>query len=154
VIALLELAPGETDDRLKMNMIEGETDLFELVRKLLNENEEDEGIILALDEQIDRRALRIERAKQRIESRKKAISSLMDYARETTLRLPEATLSLRTLGPRPKVTDADALPDEFVTVQTVRKPNLEAIKIAFEDGLQVPGVVLSNGGSSLTVRRK
>jgi hypothetical protein len=31
---------------------------------------------------------------------------------------------------------------------------MAAIKKAFEDGLQVPGTVLSNGGASLTVRRK
>jgi hypothetical protein len=89
-------------------MLEGELDdnemlLFEVVSALLNENEDDEGNIAALDEQVDARALRIERAKGRIEARKKAIMSLMDSAGETTLKLPEATLSLRTLKARPKV---------------------------------------------------
>jgi hypothetical protein len=41
-----------------------------------------------------------------------------------------------------------------VTVETVRKPNREAIKEAFERGEVIPGVVRSNGGASLSVRRK
>ena len=156
VLASLELAPGfdGEDHRLKLDMLEGETELLEVVRQLLNENEDDEGIVLALDEQVDARSIRIERAKARIEGRKKAISALMDCAQETTLKLPEATLSLRTLKSRPKVTDADALPDGFVTIETVRKVNNEAIKEAFERGETIPGVTVTNGGSSLTVRRK
>jgi len=155
VLASLELAPGFDDDHtLKVDMLEGETDLFEVVRQLLNENEDDDGIISALDEQIDARAIRIERAKARIDARKRAISALMDCAQETTLKLPEATLSLRTLKPSPKVTDADQLPDQFVTIETVRKPNRDAIKEAFDRGEIIPGVTITNGGASLSVRRK
>jgi hypothetical protein len=155
ILASLELAPGfDGDHTLKLDMLEGETEFFEVVRHLLNENEDDDGIIAALDEQIDARAIRIEKAKNRIEARKKAIASLMDCAQETTLRLPEATLSLRTLKPSPKVIDPDQLPDQFVTVETVRKPNREAIKEAFERGESIPGVVRSNGGASLSVRHK
>jgi hypothetical protein len=156
VLASLALAPGfdPDDEQLKSDMLEGETSLHEVVSQLLAENEDDEGIVNALDAQVDARAIRIERAKARIEGRKNAISALMDCAQETTLKLPEATLSLRTLKPRPKVTDADALPDDFVTIQTVRKPDNEAIKAAFEAGQSIPGVTMTNGGSSLTVRRK
>jgi hypothetical protein len=155
ILASIALAPGFDDDHtLKVDMLEGETDLFEIVGRLLNENEDDDGIIAALDEQIDARAIRIERAKARIDARKRAISALMDCAQETTLRLPEATLSLRTLRPSPKVTDADRLPEQFVTVETVRKPNRDAIKEAFERGESIPRRRLTNGGASLTIRRK
>jgi prolyl-tRNA synthetase len=155
IVASLELCPGFNDDhRLKTDMLEGETGLNEIVSALLAENEDDDGLIAALDEQVDVRSIRIERAKARIEARKKAIISLLDCARETTLKLPEATLSLRTLKARPKVTDADQLPDEFVTVETLRKPNREAIDAAFERGQPIPGVTITNGGASLSIRRK
>lgn len=156
VLASLELAPGfdGEDHKLKLDMLEGETELLEVVRRLLNENEDDEGVIAALDAQVDSRAIRIERAKARIEARKRAIGSLMDCAQETSLKLPEAALSLCTLKPRPKVNDVDALPDEYVRIETVRKPDSEAIREAFERGETIPGVVVTNGGSSLTVRRK
>ena len=72
----------------------------------------------------------------------------------TKLPLPEATVSVRTLQPAPKVVDENLLPDEFVKIQTVRKPDREAIDAACERGEQIPGVVMTNGGASLTVRRK
>lgn len=152
--ALAHHLSGDDED-LKLDMLEGSTDLNEIVSALLAANEDDEGTIASLDTQIDTRAQRQQRLEARIEARKKAIASLMDCAQVTKLPLPEATLSLRTLQPRPKVVSADDLPDEFVTVQTVRKPNLDAIKDAIEDGQPIPaGVVMTNGGSSLTVRRK
>lgn len=155
VIASLELCPGFDDDhQLKADMLEGETELLDVVRQLLNENEDDDGTIASLDEQVDARAIRIERAKARIEARKRAIMSLMDCAQETSLKLPEATLSLRTLKPRPKVTDPDLLPDDFVKIETVRKPDREAIDAAFERGQAIPGVTMTNGSASLSVRRK
>lgn len=143
----------EGDEALKLDMLEGETVFQDVVSRLLAENEDDEGVIAALDAQIDVRAARKERMQSRIDARKKAISSLMDTAQITKLPLPEATLSLRTLAPKPIIT-VDELPDEFVTVETVRKPNREAIKEAVESGETIPGVIMSNGGSSLTVRRK
>ncbi len=152
VLTMLDHALG--DETLKADCLEAETSLHEVVSQLLAENEGDEGTITALDAQIDIRSIRAERLKMRIEARKKAISSLMDCAAITKLPLPEATLSLRTLAPRPKVTDAEQLPADFVTISEVRKPNLDAIKDAIEAGQQIPGVTMTNGSSSLSVRRK
>lgn len=153
VISLLELCPGfDDDERLKLDTLEGETELNEIVSQLLSESEDDEGLIAAVKAQIEVRRERIHRLESRIEARRNAIVSLMDIAQLAKLALPEATVSVRTLGPRPKVADEEALPDAYCTF--VRKPDMAAIKKAFEDGLQVPGTVLSNGGASLTVRRK
>lgn len=155
ILSVLALTPGlELDEQLKLSMLEAETELFEVVRALLNENENDDGIIAALNTQVQDRVDRSLRASRRIEARKKAISSLMDCAGETTLKLPEATLSLRTLKPRPKVFDAEQLPDGFYATVTTKKPDHDAINAAFERGEQIPGVTLTNGGASLTVRRK
>jgi hypothetical protein len=144
----------ENDEQFKLSTLEGETDLFEIASRLLGENENDEGLIEALEQQIGVREIRKGRAKLRIERRKTAIASLMDCASITKLPLPEATVSLRTLQPRPKVVEADKLPDAFVTIETIRKPDLEAIKVAVERGAEIPGVVMTNGSSSLSVRRK
>jgi hypothetical protein len=142
------------DEQLKLDMFEGETDLFSIASRLLEANENDEGIIEALEQQIGARKVRKDRAELRIERRKSAISSLMDCAHITKLPLPEATVSLRTLKPRPKVVDVDALPAGFFTEQTLRKPDHDVIADAFERGEEIPGVIVTNGGSSLSVRRK
>lgn len=155
VVASLELCPGfDDDEQLKIDMLEGETGLFEIIAQLLNENEDDAGDIVKLDAQMTERAIRAERAKARIEARKVAIVRLMECAGETSLKLPEATLSVRLLKPRPKVTDLEALPSAFAFEETVRKPDREAIAAAIEGGATIPGVTMTNGGTSLTVRRK
>lgn len=154
-LAILALCPGlELDEQLKLSTLEGETGLNELVSSLLAENEDDEGMVKQIKVQIDDRRQRIERFEHRIETRKNAIVSLMDCAQLTKLPLPEATVTLRTLPSRPKVIDADALPDKFVKQVVTLKADMEAIDAALERGENVPGVVMSNGGSSLTVRRK
>lgn len=152
-LAILELCPDlELDEQLKLSTLEGETELCEIVSLLLDENEDDEGMIGAVKAQIEVKRERIARFERRVDARRNAIVSLMDTAQITKLPLPEATVTLRTLGPRPKVSIEEAIPDDFC--KFVRKPDMEKIKQAFEDGLCVPGVVLSNGGASLTVRRK
>lgn len=145
---------SDDDEALKLDMLEGETSLNEIVSRLLADNEDDEGTIAALDAQVDVRAIRKERLGNRIDARKKAIGSLMDCAQITKLPLPEATLSLRTLKGRPKIISPDELPDDFLTEVVTVKANMEAIKEAIERGETIPGVVVTNGGSSLTVRRK
>jgi hypothetical protein len=155
VLSILELCPGfDLDEQLKLSMLEGETELNELVSSLLAENEDDEGMIAQIKAQIGVRKERIARLENRVEARRNAIISLMDSAQLTKLPLPEATISLRTLLPRPKIADADALPDKFVTQVVTLKADMKAIEEALERGETVPGVVMSNGGASLTVRRK
>jgi hypothetical protein len=153
-LAILELCPDLTlDEQLKLSTLEGETELNEIVSALLAENEDDEGMIEGVKKQIAERRERIERYERRIEARRNAIISLMDTAQITKLALPEATISLRTLQPAPKVADEGALPDEFC--KFVRKADTAKIKEAFEAGKPLPaGVVLSNGGATISVRRK
>lgn len=154
-LSILELCPDlEIDEQLKLSTLEGETELNEIVSALLAANEDDEGMVEQIKAQIAVRRERIARFEHRIETRKNAIVSLMDTAMLAKLPLPEATVSVRTLGPRLKVTDADALPDAFTIPVTTRKPDMEAIESAVERGAVIPGVVMTNGGASLSVRRK
>lgn len=137
------------DERLYLDTLEGETDLNECIRQLLDKIEEDEGIQAALAEQIADRAARKARAAERVKHNREAIQALLDCAGLDKLQLPEATLSVRKVPPKAIVTDPDALPDEYCTF--VRKPNMTAIK---EAETPPPGVSFDNGGISLTVRRK
>jgi hypothetical protein len=154
-LSILELCPGlDLDEQLKLSTLEGETELTEIVSALLAENEDDEGMIEGIKAQLTARKERKERFENRIEARKKAIASLMDCAALTKLPLPEATVSLRTLPSRVKIADEDALPTAFKKAVTEMVPDRDAIDAALERGETVPGVVMTNGGSSLSVRRK
>lgn len=68
------------------------------------------------------------------------------------MTLTEATLSTRFIPPAPVVADPSALPDDCVRIE--RKPDMAAIKAAIDAKRDVPGVVMSNGKTSLTIRTK
>lgn len=140
------------DERAYLDTLEGETDLCELVRKLLNEIEQDEGVQSALAEQISDRQARKARAAERVKHNREAIAALLECANLDKLALPEATVSVRQLPPKAIVTDEAAVPDEFC--KFTRKPDLTAINAGMESGAAIPGVSFDNGGTSLTVRRK
>ncbi len=137
------------DERLYLDMLEAETDIHELIRHLLNQIEQDEGIQAALAEQINDRLARKARAAERVKHNRDAIAALLECAGLDKLTLPEATVSVRKVPPKPIVTNPEAVPDEFCTF--TKKPNMAAIKQA--DILPL-GVTLDNGCISLTVRRK
>lgn len=152
VLDALRAADCFDDEEMKLDMLEGETNVHELIKDLLNGAEEDETIAEAVKLQIETRDARVARLKQRVEARRGAIMGLLSAADLDKLSLPEATLSVRKLKPRPLIQDADALPDHLVKIE--RKPDAKAIKEAFDKGDIVPGVVPSNGGVSLTIRRR
>lgn len=150
--ALRAMLGDEQDEQLILDCLEGETSLFELVRAMLGHIETDEGIIAALKQQIEDRNSRKARAEHRIECARNAIGDLLAAARIDKLALPEATVSTRMVPGRPKVSDADLLPEDMCRIE--RKPDMKAIKEAMDSGRSIPGVTLSNGSVSLTIRKK
>lgn len=148
VVTHLRDAIGD-DEQLLLDTLHGETNLFELTARLLNHIENDEGDKAKLATQIEDRQARKARCEARVKAQREAIQMLMECAGIDKLPLPEATVSLRKVAPKLIVTDADALPDAFVSI--VRKPDLAAIRAA---DCPVPGATLDNGGSSITIRRK
>ena len=138
------------DEALKLDTLEGETDLFELCRKLLDRIEDAEGEVEILTAQMAVRKERRDRAAKRVEAHRRAIMALMECAHIEKLPLPEATCSLRKLAPKAIVTDASLLPDALCKIE--RKPDMAAIR-ACPDVAGLAGIALDNGGTSLTIRR-
>lgn len=151
----LNLADQFTDDeRGYLDLIEGETDAFEMARKLLDGIEADEGDITSLKEQMDTRKVRKDRCEARIKARREAIIALMECAGVDKLPLPEATVSLRQLEASIKVNDPAAVPDEYTVPKPV--PDLEKIKADFaaNDDALPNWLRVEPARPSLTIRRK
>lgn len=142
----------DEDERLYLDTLAGETDLYEWVRRLLGRIEEDEGNVAALKEQIADRTLRKNRAEHRIETARDAIKALLECARLDKLVLPEATLSVRETADKLAVNDPEAVPEKY----TVPKPVMEKIKADFTtETPDLPNWLrVEPGKSSLTIRRK
>lgn len=150
----LRLEYPELDDDLDLltDTIEGETDFFELMARLVN----DEREANAMADAIKAREAALSDRRGRYERQKDAIRSLMhgmmDAAGQTKVTLPEATVSIGKGTARVIVTDDEAVPDELCTI--VRIPSRAAIKDAFAAGRTVPGAALSSAQPRLTVRAK
>lgn len=140
------------DERAYLDTLEGETDLYEWARRLLDNIEADEGHQRALSDQIADRQARKARAEARVKANRGALMALLDCAKLDKLTLSEATLSVRRVPPKAIVTDEAAVPDDFC--KFTRKPDMAAIKAGVESGATVPGVSFDDGGTSLTIRRK
>jgi hypothetical protein len=145
------LGDDDIHDQLLLDSLEGQTDLFEMAGRLLDWIENDEGTKAALVSQIQDRNDRKSRAEKRIDAYRETLRGLMEAAGIDKLPLPEATVTLRKVAPKPVVTDPEALPDALCKI--TRKPDMAAIKAAVIDQ-PLPGVALDNGGVSLTIRRK
>lgn len=145
-------AVGE-DDALLLDMLEGETDLFECVRKLLEGIEDDEGNKAALTEQMDARKKRRDRCDVRIQARRDAIAMLMETAGISKLPLPEASISYRMTNPKVEINDPAAVPDEFTEVKRV--PSKTRINEHFSPDGPLPNWLRAEPARpSITIRRK
>ena len=144
----------DDDEQLWLDTIEGETDAFEMARKLLDAIETEQGQQAALTEQMDVRKVRRDRSKVREEQARLALCAIMECAKLDKLPLPEATLSLRTLPAKLAVNDPTAVPDEYTV--PAPKPSMDLIKAAFSaDTPSLPNWLrVEPERPSLTIRRK
>jgi hypothetical protein len=142
------------DDQLRLDMIEGETGFVNLIRRLVIEAQAASahvaGIKMTVGEMIERR----ERLEMRRDRLRGVILSLMEHAALPSIPLPEATVSVQRRGPQPIApANIDDLPPEFIRTKIERSADMGAIQSAIKDGRTIPGVQMSNGSTSLAIRR-
>ena len=144
--------PEMADDQiLRADMFEGASNLNEVLSRLLDMSQEAKAMAQAVKLRADDLAARKARYERQEEGFRTLMQSVMERAGLPKVVLPEATISITHRKPMPFVTNEAALPDEFVTIVTTRKPNMDAIKAASH---LPPGVSMSNGKAVLNVRPK
>ena len=144
---------GETNPRLLLNTIEGETDLAEMCCLLHEETTEDEILLTGIEAKIIELKSRQSRIERSIETRRGLILMAMDRAGLDTIKGPLATLSTTPTAPKLVVDDEAVIPASF---WKPGDPTLDrkALKEALDSGEAVAGARLSNGGIGLTIRKK
>lgn len=142
----------EEDENLRADTLEGETDINNVLAKLVQEREAAyamaEGVKVPVNDLRERKA----RLERRGDGYGEAIERVMSAAGLSKVTLPSATISVSQAAPSVVIEDETKLPDRFI--RTKREPDKAAINAAIKEGLEIPGVVVSNGGSRLTVRVK
>jgi len=143
------------DEDLIADAIEGETDAMEAVSRLLRWMADRQAHAEALGALVVNYGARKKRYEEAVKSARGALARFMDETGLTRIERPEATLSMRQGSPSviyPADLDPETLPEKF------RRWTCEADKAAIKDammaGEEVPGLTLSNGGTSLAVRVK
>lgn len=142
---------GDDDDAFA-DTLDGETDALTAASAVLRgvyEAEAHATACRALAASYTERARALE---QRDERLRVALVNFLGEIGEKSLRLPEGTISRRA-GSRLIVgqPNPDALPDSLVKIK--REPSISAIKEALASGTELPGLSLSNGGETLSIRR-
>lgn len=141
------------DDQTVVDTVDGETDAIEALRRTVRLAQEADAHAEACKALAASYVERRKVLEDRSERYRRAVASFLQEVGEKSVRLPEGTVSWREAGPQlvgdiPSVAD---LPDNCVKM--VRTKHEPSIKAALADGLVIPGLSLSNGGVSLTVRR-
>lgn len=157
LVAMLEQQGFGEDGQLILDAIEGETNAMEAVSKVLRLIGEDDARANALKAYEGELAARRARFEARVKYARQSLLSFMQEFGLKKIERPEATLSMSVSGSRiayaPDL-DPKTLPEAYqrVTVDADKA----AIKAAMEadPDLTLPGVYWTNGGTTLTVRRK
>lgn len=137
------------DDELLSDMIEGQTDLHELLSWVFSKIEDAKGDVAKLDQQIADRSAR-KKSRKATQDRMRALAqTLMEAGGQTSVKLPEVTFSISKKKAKRFVSDESLLPDEYIRV--TRSPVMKLINEADE---MPAGVSLDNGGTSLIIRSK
>lgn len=141
------------DDEAMRDMIEGETDLHEMIERVVLSMDEDAMLVTGLASRIDELNERKRRIENRIGSKRAMIEQAMVIGEVERLERPTFTLSLRKVPPKAEVSEESLIPAAYWEAQPP-KLDKKALLAALKGGTQIPGATLSNGGIALQIRTK
>ncbi len=152
---LIENMPRD-DAQLVADSIEGETNLLEAIEAALAEIDECEIVIIGIEEKLKAFDARKKLMNDRAERIRALIERAMLETEQHSIRLPAATISLRTVPPALVVTSEADIPARFWIPQDRPAPKLDkkALAAAIKTDPKIPGATLDNGTVCLSVRRR
>lgn len=144
-------AIDDPDLDLIHDMIEGSTNLFEAIDRVVAMIREDEAIadgIVNLVESLRNRKIRI---KARAGMRREAIATAMEAAGIDRRQTPAGTVTARAVPPKALITEEASIPARFWR-QAAPELDKAALTKALRDGERIEGATLSNGSRTVMIR--
>jgi hypothetical protein len=129
---------GESDTDLLKDMIEGETNLFETVDRILLQIALDQANLVGIDKAQSTVEVRRKRIESRVDTMRTMLASALEIVEEKRFERPLATITLKPTPRKVLVTDEAAIPAQFWKTPdpTLSKKDLaDAIK-DYEETLQ------------------
>ena len=140
------------DDDLRADILEGETDLHSLIKRLVAIRQDATAMAAAVKSVKQDNAERQARFERKADGANALMKSLLLAADVDKVTLPEATVSITKPRTKCVIDDVNELPQGFY--QTERKALTSEIKAELEAGRDVPGARLELGQEGLMVRTK
>ena len=144
---------GNIDEETLLDTLEGITSLHELIAEVVRSRQDDLAFIAAVRARISDLQERLTRLDQRAEKKKEIVSSVLDRAGIKKITEADFTLSLRSTSPPLVVIEEKQIPDAYWKPQPP-KLDRQGLLSALRAGQLVAGVVLGNGGVTISVRTK
>jgi len=147
---LLEYPQLADDEELFRDTLEGNTRFNEIMDRLLGEMRDNETLAEATSARIAKIRERQTRLTHRAQFYRSLMHRLLTVTGIQSVALAEAKVSIMKSPDKVIITDESAVPDAFMKI--TKEPNKTAIKNAIKTGTYVPGAVLSNGSTTISVR--
>jgi len=139
------------DEELRLDTLHGCTNFVEIIDSLLLKTQDAEALSSACDNVVKEIRKRKERFDIRSDFNRELIKKLMEIADIRKLELATATVSVTNKPSSVVIVDEALLPPEFLRIKS--EPNKTAIKEAILGGNTVTGASMSNGGTTLMIKR-
>jgi hypothetical protein len=143
----------DADEETLRDTLEGLSTLPEMLACALRSYLDDIALTAALGIRITDMQERITRFEQRAEKKRALITSVMERADLKKLAEPDFTVSFRVTPPSLVVTAESEIPAAYWKPQPP-KLNRQSLTTALRNGEHVPGAVLGNGQSTISVRTR
>lgn len=148
---LTELAVDCEDEEFAHDVVEGETELVEAVERALCEIDNQQVIVDGCTVRANVLAERRSKAKRRIDRIRALVEQALLIADVPTIKAPTGTVTVRNLPPKRIVTEEADIPAEF---WKQGEPVLDSKALKDADlSDEIPGTALTNGSTSLSIRR-
>ena len=143
----------DTDEVTLRDTLEGLSSLGDVLAAVVRSYLDDLTLAAAVAMRIDEMEERLSRIEHRADKKRKLVTTVMKNADIKKLAEPDFTASLRTVPPPLVVTDQKQIPIDFWRPQAP-KLDREGLFAALKSGAVVPGVMLGNAQTTLSVRTK
>lgn len=149
----LKDALATDDSELLRDMVEGETDFFEAVEKVLRQMDDDSILVTGIRSRMTELEERKRRIEKRIDTARASLEAAMIVSECPPIETALGTVSLKKLPPSLNLIDEVRVPSEF---WKRAEPKLDkcAVLAALKDGKSVTGASLTNGGMAIQIRMK
>ncbi len=127
--------------------------MTEILATVLRSSLDDLSIVDALQSRMGDMQERLKRIQGRAERKRQLVLSAMERAGLKKISEPDMTVSLRPLPQPLVITDENKIPQDYWIPQPP-KLNRKKLKDALKSDEEVPGAILGNGATTITVRTK